>query len=167
MASVVGFTKMTNSDGKYDIKICTKEPYSCDIQVGYYRIINNKPHLQYFPFPSTIDNVNVFIPSRIVEEKSGELKRYVWDLFREKPSCLAIDPCNVYTRDYCCKDAKFTISKVEDDANTAKKIESSSTSSVKKDGDDNTGIWWIVILTITVVLLLVGVIGTLIYVAHT
>lgn len=160
MASVVGFTKIGGEFGKYDIKLCNMEPHVCDIQSNYYRLKNENPHSQYFPFPSTMDNINVFIPSRIIEDRAA-FKKYVIDLFRKQPKCLKIDPCNVYTKDICC-DGSWN----PNDVNGYHKNDDGK----EKDKNSNNGITdvdiiWIVVISILLVLLIAGVISMVVHVS--
>lgn len=124
--SVVGYSKTNSFEGKYDIKICSNSqhsPYMCDIQSGHYRMINDFPQTQFFAnFPATADNVNVFIPSRVVED-TRMFKQFVLDQMLVRPKCLTMDPCNLYTKPYCCSD----------DADDNDKVVVSSVSSEESD----------------------------------
>lgn len=100
MANVVGFSRI-GDEGKYDVKVCTNQV--CEIQEGYYKLQNNNPKEQLFPFPSSLDNSNVFIPERVVEDKTA-FDMFVVKKYLAKPECVDIDPCNIYTNDVCCKE---------------------------------------------------------------
>ena len=139
MANVVGYSKI-GDEGKYDVKICTNDV--CEIQPGYYKLQNNDPKTQIFPFPANDDNSSVFIPARIVEDKSA-LDSYVVAKFLKKPDCLSIDPCNIYTKDLCC------------------------TSSTTKNNDNNTNSFtgMMIVTIIMAIIFLIILVGALFYLA--
>lgn len=147
MASVVAYNKNVN-DNKYDIKICTSKPDTCNVHGGYYKLTNPMPSEWLLPFPSTADNVNVFIPSRVVED-ANSFKHLVLNNIKDNPKCLTLDPCNIYSEQWCCKKGQQSIDTIKAD----------------KDMDANS-IALIVIMSIVVGLLLLTLIGIAYYLSR-
>lgn len=159
MASVVGYSKNSIND-LYDIKICRMNPYTCDIQVGYYKMINKVPESQYFSFPATQDNRHIFIPSRIVEDRNS-FKTYVLNIFKSKPECIDIEPCNIYTSDLCCKKNTST-------SNSETIINNGTTVVTQEDNLlQESDILWIVGITCILVILVGAMIGVVAYIGST
>lgn len=149
--SVVGFTKV---NGKYDIKLCTTQPYVCDIQTGYYRVNNATPETQFYPFPSTVDNKNVFIPSRIVEDKDA-FKKYVIDYITARGiKCLNMDPCTVYNVGVCCNGKSDTSGSVSN---------STDASAQSSNNTNKLSVGWLILMIIVITLLIISINGMLIY----
>ena len=146
MANVVGFTRR-KEDGKYDIKLCTSQPALCEVQTGYYRFINDQPKDAFYPYPSSGDNINIFIPSRIVEDKVN-FKNLVLDNIRKKQSCYKIDPCNIYVQNVCCKNAKMP----EDDIIIPVQQESNDKTDEEKEGP----VIFAILMIVFVSLILIG-----------
>ena len=144
MANVVGFNRI-GDEGKFDIKICTNDV--CQIKEGYYKLTNDKPGEQLFPFPATSDNKNVFVPERVVEDSSA-FDAFVLSKFLTKPECITIEPCNVYTKSMCCM-------------NTNKQ----TTKEAATSNSSMTG--FMVVAIVLAVALFVLLIGAMIYVAST
>lgn len=147
MASVVAFNKNTN-DNKYDIKICSSNPDTCNVHGGYYKLVNPNPKEWLLPFPSTADNTKVFLPSRVVED-ANSFKYLVYNKLIGNPACLELDPCNIYSEQWCCKKGQ----------------RSTDSAVVDKDTDANR-IALIVIMSIVVGMLLLTLIGLAYYLSR-
>lgn len=142
MGSVVAFSKQ-KTDGKYVIKICTVDPNACDVQTGYYKIENTKPKDWFFAFPSTQDNANVFIPSRIIEDHHA-FQSLVLSTLPNGPTCLKIDPCDNFSSMWCCNTQVAS----ENNNSDATITVSSSGSSTKLKTSKMLTVWFITLLVL-------------------
>jgi len=137
MGSVVAFSKQ-KTDGKYVIKICTLEPNVCDVQNGYYKIDNTQPKEWHFAFPSTQDNTNIFIPSRIVEDPTA-FQSLVLSTLQNRPNCLKIDPCDDFAKKWCCNAQ-------ERDTQQSNNATTTNTNTTSLKGSTVLTVWFIILL---------------------
>jgi len=97
MSVVSQYSKVGNST-LYDAKVCVRD--KCDIIVDQYRFVNGSPSDQIFAFPSTADNKVFMVGERIVQDSKAFQDLVINNA--KKQTCFDIDPCDVYTAEYCC-----------------------------------------------------------------
>jgi hypothetical protein len=100
MSYITQYSKPGNST-LYDVKVCNQN--RCDVMMDQYKFVNGAPNEQMFPFPSTSDNKLFMVGERIVQDKNAFNQLVLHHA--KKQQCFDIDPCDVYTSEYCCKPA--------------------------------------------------------------
>lgn len=78
--------------------------HNCKTSTGRYKLQNDYPVEQEFPFPSTIDNDFVFIPKRIMESEVGR-RAYIYR-YGDQQSCFDVDPKDEYSKNIYCSRPK-------------------------------------------------------------
>lgn len=91
----------------YNTRACQKNDsvpglydQNCKINGQRYKLENDYPVEQEFPFASTKENEFVFIPERIMESKSGR-KEYI-NKYANKQDCFRIDPRDRFSESLHC-----------------------------------------------------------------
>ena len=107
-SSVVVDYQKDESNSLYDTRVCQKNEdvydHNCKMSTGRYKLQNDYPVEQEFPFPSTIDNDFVFIPKRIMESEVGR-RAYIYR-YGDQQSCFDVDPKDKYSQNIYCSRPK-------------------------------------------------------------